>query len=622
MCGRRHTDMPTLWLGKSIEGIPTYAGKKILRPMQNNNDPSALLLFMLCWLLLYLLQFITLLLYGIWVFLFFPLWLPLLIIGYFYYQTKVLALKRTQNLWISIWKGDRSRFWTIESDNTSNDIDYHWLLESICAEVFLEALPQIFIQYSNNMRRGQWSILAMVSFFTSLAMVLLYIFYQIISYCYPKLRPQLQQVVVPTSPPNSPRTRIPNNSEHGLELTSIYSQEDDFIPDRKEGIISLSDQVSALTNKFQGPEQELWMLLISNQKDLRMATLLRAYGLVKPKQLIRCSDHALTQLRALLLLETSNNIRDSEEIKQLGLHFDLLCVKMHDTYPDSRIMGMVKGVVAFASGKRTTTTTNKTEGGETASPEVSTAPGARLYNLIVPLLVRNDSNAAALIRQSSQGLNDDALRDLNEEEVGEGESNTAPQTDGVELIDIVTAAGVRCWIAITIPVLALCAGVAWIIWGDSTTLHDAEGPPEGVYGAWARLSSTTADIMTSIWEGCTYIYSVAVSGVGHFGSNMSTGFAYVWAASAAALSAVWETVQGQGDQEETIMGSICRQTGTAATAIASFITSLFSRCGGGGGATGEQEGEETLWQRVQRQVSDVFRVMRELVNAMIDVIFG
>lgn len=219
-------------------------------------------------------------------------------------------------------------------------------------------------------------------------MVLLYIFYQIISYCYPKLRPQLQQVVIPTSPPNSPRSRISNNSEHGLELTSIYSQEDDFIPDRKEGIISLSDQVSALTNKFQGPEQELWMLLISNQKDLRMATLLRAYGLVKPKQLIRCSDHALTQLRALLLLETSNN---SEEIKQLALHFDLLCVKMHDTYPDSRIMGIVKGVVAFASGKRTTTT-NKTEGGETTSPEVSTAPGARLYNLIVPLLLRNDSN--------------------------------------------------------------------------------------------------------------------------------------------------------------------------------------------------------------------------------------
>jgi hypothetical protein len=508
MCGGTSQDVPTLWLGKHVQGVPTYAGRRLLRGMQLNKGPLSLGAFVLSWAMFALLQIITLFLYILWVFLLFPIWLPVLLAGYFFYQTKVLALRRTQNAWIGLWSMNYAQL--VRDVPVEESVDYVWLLESISADILLRALPQLFIQYWNNTRRQQWSMLGQISFLITAVLVIFYFLYKLLALCFPSLRPEGEldeeedEDDEEETAHGSPGSHTPRrlsvvsrhrrnpSSEHGLEMTDLYP--DDAA--NQQLVAKIASDVKYLTAKFESADKELWLLLVGDQPDLRAVTLMRAYGLVKPKGLTRCSDHNLQQLRALIA-GVSKEEQAEPENKLRGAHFDRLCVKMREENPEVGIVGMVKGAVAYVSGRRD---------GDTIPP-----PQSGLFSYLVPMLVRSDSRAAVAIRQKSRNLNLRELGDLDENDKGDGGGEDSPDSSApVSFVDFLAECAVNWWQARAQGFTLFSANARWIFYGEADAPEGSEGAAPGVRGVLVRLSGSSERALVALQTMCVEAYAAVV----------------------------------------------------------------------------------------------------------------
>jgi hypothetical protein len=511
MCGGTARDVPTIWLGKHVQGVPTYAGRRLLRGMQLNNGPLSLGAFVMAWAMFALLQVFTLFLYLLWVFLLFPLWLPNLIIGYFFYQTKVLALRRTQNAWVGLWSMNYGQLFSEVPAEES--FDYVWFVESLSADVFLRALPQLFIQYWNNTHRQQWSMLGQISFLITVVLVVAYFLYKLLALCFPSLQPESEfddeeeqeEETVHGSPGSrasrrssttSRNARRHRSSEHGLEMTDLYPND----VDNQQVVASIASDVKSLTKKFDSADKELWLLLVGDQKDLRAVTLMRAYGLVRPKDLARSSDHNLQQLRALIAGVTKEEQAEPEN-KLRGAHFDRLCVQMREDNPEGGIVAMVKGAVAYVSGKRS---------GDTAATLPPSQTGMLSY--LVPMLVRSDSKAAVAIRQRSRRLDLRQLGDLDEgSQEGRDGDDSPGEGASVSFTDFFAAAVSSWWQARVLGFSLFLANSRWIIYGEADAPEGSEGAAPGAGGVLVRISGSTSRAAAALQASCVGAYVSFVS---------------------------------------------------------------------------------------------------------------
>lgn len=501
LCGRGRETMPTIWLGRSIEGVPTYAGKKLLPRMLVNDGAMQLVLFGMYWVFLFVLQALTLVFYLLWVGVFFPLWLPVLVLGYFYYQTKVLSLRRSRDMWLGLWSGDRTRLWSPRSG-----VDYQWLLESITAEALLQSLPQAYIQYTNNVRRGQWSILGLISFGSSVLMVIFFLLYRVAAFCNPKLLPKKDDDDDPTpgkqygdTPPGTPYPRPPSLRTPRGEVEMTPVGRDQHVQRALSSVSTLSEKVFTDT-----PEEQLWLLLLSNQRDLKMATLMRAYGLTTPQALIKSSGFTLDTLKKALKNSPGTVASD------LKL-FDKLCVDMQEKYPDGALTKMVKGAVAFASGASMRSTAGD------AAPEKQ----GGMLAFLIPFLVRSEPKEPTATEGDNGGEGEAGAKaasaDLAEFTVGEFILLMEP-----------------CWGPVHRFFAGLRGDALWLWYGPG-----AEGPeaPPTVLGRLNQSVSIRAAAVASAvtWAAVT-VGTLALT----VGTAVVAFASYIWAITASATAATWD----------------------------------------------------------------------------------
>ena len=141
---------------RSHPGYPK-GSDMFLRGLDTSHHDSVpkFLLFLLCWVLMIILQLLSLVAYLMWLILaplFCCVWF---VVGVWVYQNKTLATKYVWNGWFQVWTG------TNEFD-TDVDIDVGVLNESIMLEFALESMPQMCLQFANNHYTG-WSSIGIFS---------------------------------------------------------------------------------------------------------------------------------------------------------------------------------------------------------------------------------------------------------------------------------------------------------------------------------------------------------------------------------------------------------------------------------------------------------------------------
>ena len=156
-----------LWLG--LEGwYPTiaYDGDYILMRLFDRNDSiPKLFVYAASWIFIIMCQVFSIGLFFFWVLLNGPITIPLLWIGLYLYQSKLIAYGTVRTHFFRLWTGGH-RF------KTNTLFDLHILNESLFAEFAFQAFPQLILQFINNyMLEGlaprKWSNLSLLSLATS-----------------------------------------------------------------------------------------------------------------------------------------------------------------------------------------------------------------------------------------------------------------------------------------------------------------------------------------------------------------------------------------------------------------------------------------------------------------------
>jgi hypothetical protein len=152
------------WLGRE-GGYPTVNGKKVVWAFDAHDNVVKVLIYWVSWVLivlyqlvyacpLYLLTFVDLMYH-----------MPMILLGYFLYQTKTLAMNCVFNRYMALWLGSGNEKLLKKLTKPTNVVfDFALFNKSLLAEFVTETFPQLIVQSYNNSYTNQWaSLLNVVS---------------------------------------------------------------------------------------------------------------------------------------------------------------------------------------------------------------------------------------------------------------------------------------------------------------------------------------------------------------------------------------------------------------------------------------------------------------------------
>lgn len=147
-----------LWVWLSHEnGVPLINNKRQKFTFDRHDSIPKLMIFITSWLVLIVLQVISLTPFFIWVMLLSPYYLLVILVGSFLYHTKLLCDKDVWNLWVALFTGRSNRYRkdSVYDTKLMNDASY--------LQVTLTSLPLLVIKiinYSQNNVRGMFTAVA------------------------------------------------------------------------------------------------------------------------------------------------------------------------------------------------------------------------------------------------------------------------------------------------------------------------------------------------------------------------------------------------------------------------------------------------------------------------------
>lgn len=156
-------DDSIFWFSYDNDKDLTYFNNKIYEIGELNSLPK-LILFLIFAIILLIFQLIYIVIYIIWVIVIaLPLTIIWLLLGSYFYQTKILAIGSVWNFWFTKWSGTNNF-------NITCDISIELLNESIFYEFVLESMPQLLLQCLNNEFNMKWNFITYLSIFFSISM--------------------------------------------------------------------------------------------------------------------------------------------------------------------------------------------------------------------------------------------------------------------------------------------------------------------------------------------------------------------------------------------------------------------------------------------------------------------
>lgn len=278
-----------LFLGVAASGHPTWAKTKIDIPILRGT--SIILygpIYLAIWAVLVALQCAAPLLFCVYMLCHFAFIVVWLWVGFFLFQTKVIAITEVDFFWKVVWSGEVPKR---DESEAYQMVDLSVLNQSLFLEFLLETLPQIVLQVYNQLKvEGHFTPVGWASTILSGAIMLNGAY----RYGYYLFWWGLQFEQVPPSSdlmpnPNSYKPSDPADSEENLSIRP---------PD------------------LSTPEAMLWHFLFTHRKDLRIPNLLIIQHLRTPEDLLRASDHQLRVLR--------RNIKGEDNLLQFDALVGLL----------------------------------------------------------------------------------------------------------------------------------------------------------------------------------------------------------------------------------------------------------------------------------------------------------
>jgi len=162
-----------MWL--SHDSFSPMVEDRIFDFEQHENLPKVLA-FMVLWPTFLILQFVWVVVYGLWLALHCFVWGPLLVVGLLLFLLKGMCVKRVYVTWLYAWCGNEKCTEISEelgkTEMEKFPVDAGMMNEAILSEVMLESIPQLLLQGLNNSATGQWTDgVSLFSFMFSLALI-------------------------------------------------------------------------------------------------------------------------------------------------------------------------------------------------------------------------------------------------------------------------------------------------------------------------------------------------------------------------------------------------------------------------------------------------------------------
>jgi hypothetical protein len=255
-----------LFLRVAADGRPARGKQPITVPAFITGPILRTVLYTLLWAVMIALQIASPLLYLGYMLCHFGFILFWLFVGFFLFQTKVVAIKEVDNFWLLVWTGE------LVEPEVGQAVDMDILNQSIFFEFLLETLPQIVIQIYVQLKvQGRLSTIGYVSSFMSFFIM----FNGVYRFGYYKFYWGLTWKQIP---PSSDFLPDPNA----------------FKPETAEGVemgtkVTLSDPTRM--------EDILWRFLFTHQPDLRVPSIMIIKGIRSPEHLLTMSDDTIAILR-------------------------------------------------------------------------------------------------------------------------------------------------------------------------------------------------------------------------------------------------------------------------------------------------------------------------------------
>jgi len=152
-----------VWLGV-VDGYPSYNNMRLtLISFETHDSVPKIVNFLFTWIVVTLLQVLYLLIYLAWLVMITPtIILFWLLLGIFFFQTKLLSIGAVWNFWVSFWIG-RNEFDRRMLTKRNDALDYDIFNKSLLAEFLFETVPQLIVQSINSKLTGTLTNIAIFS---------------------------------------------------------------------------------------------------------------------------------------------------------------------------------------------------------------------------------------------------------------------------------------------------------------------------------------------------------------------------------------------------------------------------------------------------------------------------
>lgn len=166
-----------LWLSQE-QGIPLMNRTRLWFTFAHHDSFPKLIIYIVSWLFLLALQALSLIPFVLWLGVTLPIYISIVLLGSFLYQTKLLASTVYWNAWFFLYTGRMNMF----DKPKSLCYDTQLLNDSMVVHLFLASIPQVIIKIYNNSLVGYEEIT--VAYTLSVVMSLLYIVVGLYRYVY------------------------------------------------------------------------------------------------------------------------------------------------------------------------------------------------------------------------------------------------------------------------------------------------------------------------------------------------------------------------------------------------------------------------------------------------------
>lgn len=125
---------------------------------ENHDSLQKLLCYGISVAVVFIVQLITIGIYGLFLMFTFPLTLFWLACGCFFYQSKLISMKMIWNMWFGTWTNS-------DRYNISEQVDSSIMNEALLVEFLFLSVPQIVLQSFNNFTvKNQWNVYSIAAY--------------------------------------------------------------------------------------------------------------------------------------------------------------------------------------------------------------------------------------------------------------------------------------------------------------------------------------------------------------------------------------------------------------------------------------------------------------------------